>query len=170
MLRALDDCPKPVVARVQGAALGGGTGLAACCDVVIAAEGALFGTTEVRLGIVPAVISPYVVRKIGEANARVWFLTGERFDAAEARRAGLVHRVVSEMHLDEAVAEVVKALLQGGPEAQAEAKRLAKSMARIPLEAAVPLTVQSIAERRVSGEGQEGMSAFLAKRAPAFNG
>jgi methylglutaconyl-CoA hydratase len=109
-----------------------------------------------------------VVRKIGEANARVWFLTGERFDAEEARRVGLVHRVVQEDQLDAAVDETVKAILAGGPEAQAEAKRLAKSMGRLPLESAVPLTVQSIAERRTSEEGQEGMKAFLGKRAASF--
>jgi methylglutaconyl-CoA hydratase len=168
MLRALDACPKPVVARVHGAALGGGTGLAAACDVVVAAEGTLFGTTEVRLGIVPAVISPYVVRKLGESRAREWFVTGERWDAEEARRAGLVHRVVPEAELDAAVEHVVAAILQGGPEALAEAKRLARAAGELPLEQAIPMTVESISARRISAEGQEGMRAFLEKRKPGW--
>lgn len=170
MYRVVDGCEKPVVGRVHGAALGGGTGLAAVCDVVVAAEGTLFGTTEVRLGILPAVIGPYVVRKIGESNARVWFLTGDRFDAEEARRAGLVHRVVPETELDAAVTDVVTSLLSGGPEALAEAKRLAKSVGRLPLDEAIPLTVEAIARRRVSAEGQDGMTSFLAKRKPAWTG
>jgi len=168
MLRAIDECPKPVIGRVHGAALGGGAGLAAACDVVVAAEGTLFGTTEVRLGIVPAVISPYVVRKLGESRAREWFLTGERWDAQEARRAGLVHRVVPEADLDTAVESVVAAILQGGPEALAEAKRLARAAGELPLDAAIPMTIESIAARRVSPEGQEGMRAFLEKRKPGW--
>jgi methylglutaconyl-CoA hydratase len=168
MLRAIDTCPKPVVGRVHGAALGGGTGLAAVCDVVIAAEGTLFGTTEVRLGIVPAVISPYVVRKLGESRAREWFLTGERWDAAEAKAAGLVHRVVKESELDASVDAVVASLLTGGPEALAEAKRLARRAGELALEDAIPMTINSIAARRTSPEGQEGMRAFLEKRKPAW--
>lgn len=168
MLRAIDACPKPVVGRIHGAALGGGTGLAAVCDVVVAAEGTLFGTTEVRLGIVPAVISPYVVRKLGESNARSWFLTGERYDAAEALRVGLVHRVVPEGELDAAVDAVVASLLLGGPEALAEAKRLARSSGELPLTEAIPDTVDSISARRVSSEGQDGMRAFLEKRKPGW--
>ncbi len=168
MFRTIDACPKPVVGRVQGAALGGGAGLVAVCDVAIAAEGTLFGTTEVRLGIVPGVISPYVVRKIGEGNARAWFLTGERFDAAEALRAGLVHRVVPESGLDAALGETVVALLLGGPEAQAAAKTLARTVGQLPLDEAEARGVDAIASRRVSPEGQEGMRAFLAKRLPAW--
>jgi methylglutaconyl-CoA hydratase len=169
MLRAIDECPKPVVGRVHGAALGGGTGLAAACDVVVAAEGTLFGTTEVRLGIVPAVISPYVVRKVGESRAREWFLTGDRWDADEARRAGLVHRVVPEGDLDATVEAVVASILLGGPEALAEAKRLSRAAGELPLDAAVPMTVDSIAARRISAEGQEGMRAFLEKRKPGWS-
>jgi methylglutaconyl-CoA hydratase len=168
LFRVIDTCPKPVVARAQGAALGGGTGLLAVCDVVVAAEGLLLGTTEVRLGIVPAVISPYVVRKIGESAARLWFTTGERFDAREALRVGLVHRVVPEAGLDAEVEKVVAALLSGGPEAIAVAKRLAQTVGTQPLSEAIPDTVRLIAERRVSAEGQEGMSSFLAKRPPAY--
>ena len=168
LFRVLNDCAKPVVGRIHGAALGGGTGLTAVCDIAIAAEGTLFGTTEVRLGIVPAVISPYVVRKIGETNARVWFLTGERYDAREALRVGLVHRVVPEAELDAAVDATVASLLAGGPEALAEAKGLAKTMGTIPFDDAGPITVRKISERRVSREGQEGMAAFLGKRSPAW--
>lgn len=168
LFRVVDTCPKPVVARVQGAALGGGTGLLAVCDVVVAAEGTLVGTTEVRLGIVPAVISPFVVRKIGESAARVWFTTGERFDAREALRVGLVHRVVPEAELDGAVAAVVSSLLSGGPEAIGVAKRLAQTVGTLPLPEAIPETVRLIAERRVSAEGQEGMAAFLGKRPATF--
>jgi methylglutaconyl-CoA hydratase len=164
LFRTIDASRKPVVARVHGAALGGGTGLVAVCDIVVAAEGTLFGTTEVRLGIVPAVISPYVVRKIGESQARVWFLTGDRYDARAAMTAGLVHRVVPEGELDSEVDRVVASLLLGGPEALSTAKSLAKDMGRLPLDEAMPLTIETICERRVSAEGQEGMRAFLEKR------
>lgn len=168
LYEVLDACGKPVVGRIHGAALGGGTGLAAVCDIVIAAEGTLFGTTEVRLGILPAVISPYVVRKIGASNARVWFLTGERYDAREAMRVGLVHEVVSEANLDASVDVVVASLLAGGPEALAEAKLLARTVGTMPLEQAIPITVRKISERRIAPEGQEGMTAFLEKRPAAW--
>jgi methylglutaconyl-CoA hydratase len=168
LFRSLDEFDKPLVGRIQGAALGGGTGLAAVCDVVVAAEGAVFGTTEVRLGIIPAVISPYVVRKIGESHARQWFLTGERVDAEDARRAGLVHIVVPAKELDKAVEKVVESLLLGGPQAQAEAKRLARTVATMPARDILTVTVQKIGERRTSLEGQEGMKAFLEKRAAAW--
>jgi methylglutaconyl-CoA hydratase len=168
LFRALDEFDKPLVARVQGAAIGGGTGLAAVSDVVVAAEGALFGTTEVRLGVIPAVISPYVVRKIGESHARRWFLTGEKVDADEARRVGLVHIVVPAKELDKAVEKVVESLLLGGPEAQREAKRLARTVATMPQKDLLNLTVQKIGERRTSAEGQEGMKAFLEKRAASW--
>lgn len=168
LFRTIDDCPKPVVGRVQGAALGGGTGLVAVCDIAVAAMGTVFGTTEVRLGIVPAVISPYVVRRIGEGNARYWFLTGERVDAGTALRAGLVHRVVPPEQLDAVVEEVAVSCLLGGPEAQAVSKELARRIGRLPIEAAEPWAVETIVERRVSAEGQEGMKAFLEKRLPAW--
>jgi methylglutaconyl-CoA hydratase len=164
----LDLLPKPLIGRIQGAALGGGTGLAAVCDVVVAREGTLFGTTEVRLGLVPAVISPYVVRKIGESAARAWFLTGGRYEAAEAMRVGLVHRVVPENRLDAAVDEVVAACLEGGPEALAEAKALVRTAAGCASPDLRKTTVESIARRRVSAEGQEGMRAFLERRAPVW--
>lgn len=168
MFLAIDSCPKPVVGRVHGAALGGGAGLVAVCDVAVCAEGTLLGTTEVRLGIVPAVISPFVVRKVGESHARRWFLTGDRFGAEEALRAGLVHAVVPAGALDAEVDRVVDALLLGGPEALAVSKGLAKSMGRVPLDVALAEAAGVIAARRVSAEGQEGMEAFLGKRPPAW--
>ena len=168
MFEAWHLLPKPVVGRVHGAALGGGTGLAAVCDVVVSPEGTLFGTTEVRLGLVPAVISPYVVAKIGQSNARAWFLTGGRYDAREALRCGLVHKVVPAEELDRAVDEVVAACLEGGPEALAESKVLARTAAALPPAEARVVTVESIARRRVSAEGQEGMRAFLERRAPQW--
>ena len=168
MFEAWQLLPKPVVGKVHGAALGGGTGLAAVCDVVVAQEGTLFGTTEVRLGLVPAVISPYVVAKIGQSNARAWFLTGGRYDALEALRCGLVHRVVPAEQLDRVVDEVVAACLEGGPEALAESKVLAMTAASLPSAEVRAVTVESIARRRVSVEGQEGMRAFLERRAPQW--
>ena len=170
MFRRIDTCRKPVVARVQGAALGGGAGLVAVCDVAVAAEDALLGTTEVRLGIVPAVISPFVVRKIGESHARRWFLTGERFSAAEALRTGLVHAVVPEAALDAEVDRVVDALLLGGPEALAVSKDLARRMGRLPLDEALEEATGVISTRRASAEGQEGMRAFLERRSPSWTG
>lgn len=170
MFRAVDACPKPVVGRIHGAALGGGAGLVAVCDVAIAAEGTLLGTTEVRLGIVPAVISPFVVRKIGESHARRWFLTGERFSAEEALRAGLVHAVVPGAELDAEVDRVLDALLLGGPEALAVSKGLAKRMGRLPLDEALEEAAGVIAARRASAEGQEGMKAFLERRSPSWAG
>jgi methylglutaconyl-CoA hydratase len=168
MFLAIDSCPKPVVGRVHGAALGGGAGLVAACDVAVCAEGTLLGTTEVRLGIVPAVISPFVVRKVGESHARRWFLTGERFGADEALRAGLVHVVVPAAELDSEVDRVVDALLLGGPEALAVSKGLAMRMGRVPVGEALAEAAGVIAARRVSSEGQEGMEAFLLKRPPEW--
>jgi methylglutaconyl-CoA hydratase len=163
---ALDSLPKPVVARVHGAALGGGTGLVAASDMAVAAEGTRFGFTEVRLGLIPAVISPYVLRRIGESAARELFLTGERFDAIRAREIGLIRAVVAEDELDEAVERWVGELLQAGPRAQAEAKALIRAVSGQTLEAARPDTVERIAAVRASPEGQEGLKAFLEKRKP----
>jgi methylglutaconyl-CoA hydratase len=168
LFRALDELDKPVVARVHGAALGGGTGLVAACDVVLASEGAVFGTTEVRLGIIPAVISPYVVRKIGESHARFMFLTGERIGAEEARRIGLVHRVVPEAELAAAAKAVIDAILLGGPAAVVEAKRLVHTVSTLPAREATAWAVQRMAERRGSHEGLEGLKAFLEKRPAAW--
>jgi methylglutaconyl-CoA hydratase len=169
MLAALDNCRVPVVGKIHGAAIAGAAGIAACCDYVVAAEGAIFAFTEVRLGLVPAVISPFVVRKVGYSFARAMFLTAERFDARRALEAGLVHRVVPEDELDEAVDEVVDALLQGGPEALRHSGKLLDLVAGRTPEEVGDLTVETIAERRVSDEGQEGIAAFLEKRRPRWS-
>jgi methylglutaconyl-CoA hydratase len=159
MLGAVDACPAPVVARVQGYALGGGSGLVACADVSVASTDAIFGFSEVKLGIIPAVISPFVLAKIGTA-ARRYFLTGERFDAETALRIGLVNEVAPD--LDEAVERVVAELLTSGPEAVRAAKALVRDR---PSPAELP---QIAARRRTSTEGQEGLRAFLDKRPPAW--
>ena len=170
MLRTIDECPKPVVALVNGAAIGGGVGLVAACDIAIAAEGAQFATSEVRLGILPAVIAPFVVRAIGPREARRWFLTAERFGAEEARRIGLVHEVAPADQLEERGAAMVADLLKGGPEALAEAKRLVQLVRTMPQGGSIlaEATVAMIADRRASAEGKEGIGAFLEKRKPAW--
>jgi len=160
------ESPKPIVARVQGAALGGGAGLVAACDIPIAALGTQFGFTEVRLGIIPAVISPYVVSRIGESAARELFLTGERFEAVRAAEIGLVRAAVPEEDLDAVVGARVQELLQSGPRAVAEAKALIGEVAWRRVEDVQRYTVERIAEIRTSPEGQEGMRAFLEKRKP----
>jgi methylglutaconyl-CoA hydratase len=166
MFRAVDELPKPVVARVQGAAIGGGAGLAAAADVAVAEEGTQFAFSEVRLGIAPATIAPFVVRKIGHGWARALFLSGERFDAGRAREIGLVHEVVPEGDLDAAVERTVAQLLQGGPAAQAAIKEALRQIeATEPMEA-LGIMTQLIAELRVGEEGQEGLGAFLEKREP----
>jgi methylglutaconyl-CoA hydratase len=166
MFQAVDGLPKPVVARVQRAAIGGGAGLAAAVDVAVAEEGTQFAFSEVRLGIAPATIAPFVVRKIGHSRARALFLTGERFDANQARELGLVHEVVPEGELDASVDRVVAQLLQGGPAAQAAIKALLQQVeATEPMEA-LGLMTQLIAELRAGEEGQEGLRAFLEKRDP----
>ena len=168
MYRTIDECPRPLVARVQGAALGGGAGLVACCDVVVAAEGTTFGFTEVRLGIVPANISTFVLPKIGARAARRYFLTGERFDAAEARRIGLVHEVAPPADLDARVEAIVAELRKCGPAAVATAKEIVREVSRLPRDQAIDFTVRTIARARVSPEGQEGLQAFLEKRKPRW--
>jgi methylglutaconyl-CoA hydratase len=168
MFRAIDECPKPIVGKVRGAALGGGSGLVACCDMVAAAEETQFGFTEVRLGIVPANISTFVLPRIGARAARRYFLTGERFDAAEARRIGLVHEVVPEGRLDATVDGLVGALLQAGPDAVTTAKEIIRTVAGAPRDQAIDYTVRTIAGVRVSAEGQEGLAAFLEKRKPRW--
>jgi methylglutaconyl-CoA hydratase len=172
MLRTIDECPKPVVAMVNGAAIGGGVGLVAACDIAIAAEGAQFATSEVRLGILPAVIAPFVMRAIGPREARRWFLTAERFGAEEARRIGLVHEVVPAERLEERTAAMVAELLKGGPEALREAKRLVQLVEMMPQGGSIraEATIGMIAERRASAEGKEGIAAFLEKRRPAWVG
>jgi methylglutaconyl-CoA hydratase len=164
MFRALDTLPIPLLGRVHGAALGGGAGLAAVCDIVVAAEDAVFGFTEAKLGLLPAVISPFVLAKIGRSAARELFLTAARFGARRAREIGLVHAVVPAAELDASVRAYVQELLTSGPRAIAAAKTLISDVwGRTPAEAG-PLTSQAIAAQRVSAEGQEGMRAFLEKR------
>jgi len=160
MLGAVDGCPAPVVARIHGAALGGGSGLTACADVAIAAPSAQFGFTEVKLGIIPAIISPFVLAKIGPGAARRFFVTGERFDAETALRIGLVHEV--RVDLDAAVERITGEILSAGPAATRAAKRLVRDRP------ALPRTAELTAERRTSDEGQEGLLAFLDRRAPGW--
>jgi methylglutaconyl-CoA hydratase len=169
---ALDALPVPLVGRVQGAALGGGAGLAAVCDLVVAADDAQFGFTEVRLGILPAVISPFVVAKIGISAARALFLSGGRFPAALAHRVGLVHEVVPAAELDATVDVVVKDLLLGAPSAQRRTKVLLRAITgRPPADAEVrALTSAALADQRVSADGQDGLAAFLDKRSPRWVG
>lgn len=162
---------KPTIARVNGAAYGGGVGLIACCDLAISVQTAKFALSEVKLGLVPAVISPYVVGAIGARQARRYFISGEVFDAAEAHRIGLVHTVVAVEELDAAIERAVYFLLKGGPFAQREAKRLALEMGGATAEAAEAVDSANaalIARLRVSPEGREGIGAFLTKRAPAW--
>jgi methylglutaconyl-CoA hydratase len=157
-------CRKPVVARVHGAARGGGVGLVAVADVAVASDAATFAFTEVRLGIIPAMISPFVIERLGPARSRRLFLTGETFGAADAAAWGLVDVVASAAELDDAVARVVGRLVRGGPEALAECKRLVRDVVRGDPAAVAALTSQRIAALRASEEGQEGMAAFLEKR------
>ena len=168
MFAALDALTVPLVGRIQGAALGGGAGLAAVCDIVVAAEDALFGFTEVKLGIIPAVISPFALAKIGRSAARELFLTGARFSAARAQEIGLIHAVVPASELDAAVGRYVDEILAAGPEAVAAAKALIPSVWGRTVEDATALTARAIASRRVSVEGQEGLKAFLERRAATF--
>jgi methylglutaconyl-CoA hydratase len=165
MFAALDRLPIPLIGRVHGAALGGGAGLAAVCDIVVAADDSVFGFTEAKLGILPAVISPFAVSKIGVSAARELFLTASRFPAARARGLGLVHVVVPEAALDSAVDSYASELLTSAPGAIAGAKRLIASVAGRPPADVARETAQAIAAHRVSDEGQEGMRAFLEKRA-----
>jgi methylglutaconyl-CoA hydratase len=168
MFLALDRLPIPLVGRVHGAALGGGAGLCAVCDIVVAAEDAQFGFTEVKLGIIPAVISPFVLVKIGRSAARELFLTGARFSAARAREIGLVHAVVPAAELDAKVAAYLGELLTSAPEAIGAVKGLIPEVARRGPGEATALTAEAIARRRVSAEGQEGLRAFLEKRRPGW--
>ena len=164
MFAAINELPVAVFGRIQGAALGGGAGLAAVCDIVAAEDTALFGFTETKLGILPAVISPFALAKIGQAAARELFLTGARFSAARAKEIGLVHTVVPAAELDAAVDRYLQELSTAGPEAVAAAKALIPGVWGRPIADAMPLTAAAIAARRVSPEGQEGLRAFLEKR------
>ena len=168
MFAALDSLPVPLIGRVHGGAIGGGAGLCAVCDIVVAEEDAVFGFTEVRLGILPAVISPFALAKIGRSAARELFLTGSRFPAARAQAIGLVHAVVPATQLDSTVSQYVQEILAAAPEAIAAAKALVARVWARPLDEAMTITATAIATRRVSPEGQEGLRAFLEKRRPGW--
>ncbi|WP_343717623.1 enoyl-CoA hydratase-related protein [Inquilinus sp.] len=168
LMRTIDTLPKPTVALVHGAAYGGGVGLVACCDIAIATEAAAFSLSEVKLGLIPAVISPYVVRAIGARAARRYFLTAERFDAVEARRLGLVHELVGSDGLEEAARQVLAALRGNGPAAVRAAKDLvAAVVGKAPAEVEDDCA-HRIAATRASDEGKEGVAAFLEKRKPSW--
>ena len=169
MLATLAALPKPTIARVHGAAFGGGVGLVACCDIAVAAHDATFAFSEVRLGLIPATISPYVVEAIGARAARRFFLTGERFTAAEAYRIGLVHEIVPLPELDARINELLGFLVSAGPCAQAEAKALLRAVAHRPIDDRITDdTARRIARVRATPEGREGVAAFLAKRRAAW--
>ncbi|WP_374616435.1 enoyl-CoA hydratase/isomerase family protein [Thauera aminoaromatica] len=169
MLRTLAEMNKPTIARVHGAALGGGMGLASACDICIAGDKAVFATSEVKFGIIPSAISPYVIRAIGERQATRYFQTAERIGAARAAELGLAHEAVASEELDAKVKEVVEALLQGGPKSQAAAKDLIRAVANRPLsDALVEDTARRIASLRATPEAKEGLAAFLDKRPAAW--
>lgn len=170
MCEAIDQCPKPVIALVQGAAFGGGVGLVAACDIAIGTTHAKFMLSEVKLGLIPAVISPYVVRAMGARAARRYFLTAERIEAADAHRLGLLHEVVAdEVDLADAAERFVATLLANGPRALAESKALVDAVAGRPVDHGVIRdTAERIADTRASDEGREGVTAFLEKRKPAW--
>lgn len=172
LMRTLAFFPRPTIARVNGAAYGGGVGLIACCDIAIAADSARFGLTEVKLGLVPAVISPYVVEAIGARQARRWFLTGESFDAAQALSMGLLHQVIGSDELDAAVERQLQLILRAGPAACSVAKQLVFGIRGTDEARQGKMdahTADLIASLRVSGEGQEGIAAFLQKRTPSWD-
>jgi len=167
MLRALAELEKPTIARVQGAALGGGMGLAAACDICIASLKATFATSEVKFGIIPSAISPYVVRAIGARQSSRYFQTAERIDARRALQIGLVHEAVDDEGLDAAIEAIVRSLLAGGPKAQAAAKKLIRDVADRPIvDELVEETARRIAALRTTPEAKEGLAAFIEKRPP----
>ena len=169
MFTAIDECPVPVIASVTGAALGGGIGLCAAADIVVATADTTFGFTETRLGILPAVISTFVLPKIGESHARALFVTGQRFDAERARLIGLVHEVVvDEAALDEAIDALIGELRSAGPTAVRHAKALIRDLRGLAPPVARAETVRRIAQQRTSPEGQEGLAAFLERRRPSW--
>ncbi len=168
LLTTIDECPRPVIAGIQGAALGGGAGLVAACDIALAEEGAQFGFPEVRLGLIPAVISNFVLPKIGARAARRYFLTGERFGAPVAQSLGLIHEVVPAGALRSSIGALCAELLQCGPKAVAAAKQLIRDVTSLPRKTVFGETIRRIAELRVTPEAQEGLSAFLEKRKPRW--
>lgn len=168
VLHKIYTLPKPTIAMVNGSAIGGGTGFLSVCDIAVAAEDAKFGLSEVKIGLVPAAISPYVIRKIGESKAREYFLTGQRISAQKAAEIGLVNEVVPGRQLKKRVEELIELLLDSGPEAIASCKELILNVPAMSLEDVKEYTARMIANLRISEEGQEGMSAFLEKRKPRW--
>jgi methylglutaconyl-CoA hydratase len=168
MLHTINNFPCPVIARVNGDAIGGGVGLVSVCDIVIATENTRFAFSEVRLGIAPAVIAPYIIEKIGASIARVLFVTGERFSSARAHAIGLVHSIVPSENLDDAIQKAINELLRGAPQAIRACKTLALHVGKMTDEQARQYTTETIAHLRVSPEGQEGLKAFLEKRSPSW--
>ena len=168
LMRQIYDCPKPVVGRINGPAIGGGTGLVAVCDIPVASEDAVLSFSEVKIGLVPACISPYVLKRVGERYGREYFLTGERLTAHKALQCGLVNRVVPAEELDATVEVLVKQLISSGPAALATCKRMVREVGDMDLDTAGPATAEMIARLRMSAEGQEGMAAFLERRKPAW--
>jgi methylglutaconyl-CoA hydratase len=169
MLRTIYFSPKPVVAKVQGDCYAGGMGLVAACDIVVAADGVNFCLSEVKLGLIPATISPYVIKAMGDQASRRYFLTAERFDAREAKRLGMAHEVVPAEELDTTVAGIVKALVNNSPNAVREAKKLVRDIAGLPIDDVLLAdTAGRIANIRASSEGREGVASFLEKRKPAW--
>ena len=169
LMRLLNTLPIPTIARVQGAAFGGGVGLVACCDIVVASEAAMFSLSEVKLGLIPGVISPYVLRAIGERAARRYMLSAERFDARQACQLGLVHEVVTVTELDARVEDLVNILLECGPQAQTAAKDLIQALSgRFIDQSVIAESARRIASIRASDEGREGLNAFLEKRKPSW--
>jgi len=167
MFRTINECPKPVIARIHGTAIGGGVGLVSVCDISCAVSTAKFSLSEVRIGLIPAVISPFVMGKIILGEARRYFLSSERFDASEARRIGLISEVaLSEEEMDEKISEWTEAILSGGPEAISACKKMIRDISFLNLDKALELSSKELAERRASKEGQEGIKAFFEKRKP----
>ena len=169
MFRTISEAPFPVIVRAHGAAIGGGTGLVCAGDITVAAQSCVFSFSEVRLGIIPAVISPYAIHKIGAGEARRWFLTGERFDAQTAHRIGMIHEVCDDDKLDETIAHIIDAILAGGPEAVSAAKSLIREVDALDsIEQLQSLTSLRISERRATAEAQGGLRAFLEKTTPPW--
>lgn len=168
-LREIYTCPKPVIGRINGAAIGGGTGLVAVCDIALASEDAVFAFTETKLGLTPATIAPYLLKRMGERNLREYFLTGDRFSATQAAQMGLVNAALPATELDAAVEAKIQMILTGGPEALAVSKELLREISERSLDDNGPFTAGQIARLRMSEEGQEGMNAFLEKRKPRWN-
>lgn len=168
MFALMSACPLPLIARVNGPAIGGGTGMVAVCDIVIASEKAVFSLSEVKLGLVPACISPYVIRRMGDRNCREYFLTGERLTAEKALAAGLANKIVPEGKLDEAIEQLIKQLISSGPKALAWCKQLLAKVPPMSEQEAGAYTAEVITRLRMSDEGQEGMKAFFEKRKPKW--